>query len=157
LRTEARAKIPASSGLCAGDAHPDNFGFLKFNTTVLYAFNDLDDSGHCPLALDALRYITAVRLYFDADLAETAAKRYVKVLNGEIWEADARQDVDKIRKDFGPDFSARRDDKLAELTKHDPLKLLGDDLEKVSDATRSTISSAVTKALPGAKVLDVAF
>src|SRR5262249_59112239 len=97
LRTEARAKIPAARGLCVGDAHPDNFGFLKFDTTMLYAFNDLDDSGHCPVALDALRYITAVRLFFDKDLAETAAKRYVKVLKGEISEADAHQDVDKIR------------------------------------------------------------
>lgn len=155
LRPSALAKIPAGSGLCFGDAHPDNFGFLRLEDTTLYAYNDLDDSGHCPVALDALRFVTAVRLYFGKDLAEAAADRYVKVLSGERTIADAKTDVAKLRDERAPDFDARRGDKLGEVVAGDAL-ILGDGVVAASAATRKEVSTAVTRALPGLTVLDVA-
>ncbi len=51
-----------TTALCYGDPHFENFGFINFEKETRYVFNDLDDSGICPLPLDALRYFTS--LYF---------------------------------------------------------------------------------------------
>ena len=55
-------KPPGRIGVCYGDAHPNNFGFVLFGKQLSYVYNDLDDSGPCPAAFDALRYFTALRL-----------------------------------------------------------------------------------------------
>jgi hypothetical protein len=153
LKPGARAKIPSARGLCLGDAHPDNFGFLKFDQKVEYSFNDLDDSGNCPLGLDALRFVTAVRLYFDGDLAKTAAKRYVSVLRGDTTEADARHDIIKVRDDNQPDFAERRTDKLGDLVKQDTIKV-DDGMSSISEPTRKAVFDAATRVFPTITPLD---
>jgi len=155
LRPRGLAKIPAGSGVCFGDAHPDNFGFLRFDDVTLYAYNDLDDSGRCRVAVDALRFVTAVRLTFDRSMVEAATKRYVKVLSGETSEADARDDVARLLGEHAPRFESRREEKLGELTTGDAL-VLGDGVVPVGAATRTAVEGAVTGALPGTRVLDVA-
>lgn len=156
LKGSARSKIPAGTGLCFGDPHPDNFGFLKFDSNVLYGFNDLDDSGTCPVALDALRYVTAVSLYFgDKDLVESVAKRYVEVLTGSVKDTDVVKDWRKLRDDHAPNFGDRRADKLDELMKGDAL-LLGENLSSPTAAERTAITDIVTRTQPGTTVLDVA-
>ena len=37
LTGDARAKIGSAVGICLGDPHPDNFGFLRLGRRVLYA------------------------------------------------------------------------------------------------------------------------
>ena len=68
---------------CFGDAHPENFGFLLFDSTVRYTFNDLDDSGPCPFELDVLRYFSTLSLYEeDRDLVLQAINTYIEVFAG---------------------------------------------------------------------------
>jgi hypothetical protein len=154
LKASALSKIPVGSSLCFGDAHPDNFGFLELEGSTRYAYNDLDDSGHCPVALDALRYVTAVHLKFDKDLAKVAADRYVKVLRGAMSEADATQDVARVRADHAPLMAEHRAAKLKELVADGHL-VLGDGVVPVFPSARSAVSEAVATALPGLVVLDV--
>lgn len=69
--------------LCLGDAHPENFGFLDFNEGTRFVFNDLDDSGVCPLEFDILRYFTSLRLAFsDPQIFSSIIKEYVEVFGG---------------------------------------------------------------------------
>jgi len=55
-------RVPGGTGVVMGDAHLQNFGFIKTAGGTEYVFNDFDDSGHGPVAIDALRYFTALRL-----------------------------------------------------------------------------------------------
>lgn len=69
--------------LCLGDAHPENFGFMSISGQTVYVFNDLDDSGVCPIEFDILRYFASVELAFqDRGLLEKAALEYSQVLSG---------------------------------------------------------------------------
>jgi hypothetical protein len=51
----------ARQGLCAGDPHLENFGFLYIADTR-FTINDLDDVAPCPLNADALRLFIGHRL-----------------------------------------------------------------------------------------------
>lgn len=73
--------------LCLGDPHPENFGFIGFDQGARFVFNDLDDSGECPVGADALRYFTALRLSESApterDLLEEAISLYARLVQRE--------------------------------------------------------------------------
>lgn len=80
--------------LCLGDAHPENFGFMNFSGKTLYVFNDLDDSGVCPIEFDILRYFTSLDLAFrDASLSEKMAREYSEVLSGQKSAAHLEKDL----------------------------------------------------------------
>tara|TARA_R110000868_G_scaffold42681_5_gene144048 strand:- start:5726 stop:6826 length:1101 start_codon:yes stop_codon:yes gene_type:complete len=72
--TKVPSQIPLA--LCLGDAHPENFGFLLFKDTTQYVFNDLDEAGACPIALDALRYFTSLRMMGLSQREVAAYTRY---------------------------------------------------------------------------------
>lgn len=71
------------AGWCIGDAHPENFGILLLSSgKPMFTVNDVDDAGPCPLAIDALRFFVAVRLY-DKDINLKKLHRvYLNSLNG---------------------------------------------------------------------------
>jgi hypothetical protein len=69
-------------GMCLGDSHPENFGFLKMTDGTRFAFNDLDDSGPCPIGFDAARYFAALSLLFhDDNLTAQAIAQYTATIN----------------------------------------------------------------------------
>jgi hypothetical protein len=59
------SKVPGGESVGFGDAHLNNFGFLHLQGKTLFAYNDLDDSGICPTAFDAVRYFTIARLFLE--------------------------------------------------------------------------------------------
>lgn len=68
---------------CYGDPHPENFGFLNFAQEAHYVFNDLDDSGHCPVGLDILRYFSALRLTISNEqVIQRLAEVFVQTVEG---------------------------------------------------------------------------
>ena len=69
-------RIPGTEGVCFGDAHPDNFGFLSISGTTKYVYNDLDDSGYCSPAADTARWLAVVRLSYPSQ-ADAALSQYV--------------------------------------------------------------------------------
>lgn len=51
------------NGLCMGDAHLENFGFLFQTAKVsIFAPNDVDDFDRCPLVMDLMRLLVSVEL-----------------------------------------------------------------------------------------------
>jgi hypothetical protein len=71
-------------GPCFGDPHPENFGYLAFTSGFEYTYNDVDDSGACPVAFDALRYFTTLKMTVkDKPLEAELRRAYVRFLNGE--------------------------------------------------------------------------
>ncbi len=85
---------PGKVGPCFGDAHPENFGFIWYGSEDFrYLYNDLDDSGACPVAFDALRYFTALKLFWGKDdLEKKVREDYVKALS-----QDEKLDSDSIK------------------------------------------------------------
>jgi hypothetical protein len=63
LGTLPAARVPGAETVCAGDPHPDNFGWLDEGRSF-FGLNDFDDSGDCPVAFDALRFLAGVELDF---------------------------------------------------------------------------------------------
>lgn len=58
------------SGLCLGDAHLENFGFL-YNPTLKksqFTLNDFDDVSQCPLILDIVRLYIGHKIILDQNL-----------------------------------------------------------------------------------------
>lgn len=128
-------QIPGQEGLCLGDAHPANFGFLHLGQASIFAYNDLDDSGYCPIAYDALRFFTAVRLWFQDDaLTQDVLEKYVDTVKDPTrastlprslypdWERKAAKDLDKYTnqnqfkyEDNGLTFIAASDSQRANI------------------------------------------
>lgn len=136
--------------MCAGDAHPGNFGFQRLGGKTRFVYNDFDDSGYCPVSYDAVRYFAALRIFFDDD-----------ELNDKILEAyvDAVKDSKRAKtldEESLPDWSDVRAKGLETYTSGKQF-LLVEDLRATSKAVRSAVTAAVAKVgwLAGAQVLDV--
>ncbi|MBC7660445.1 MAG: DUF2252 family protein [Chitinophagaceae bacterium] len=80
----AKVKDPGSIGPCFGDAHIDNFGYIRFaDNQWHYTYNDLDDVGDCPVIFDALRYFTTLSLLLNDPVSEKKVRdAYIEFLNG---------------------------------------------------------------------------
>jgi len=65
-----------------GDAHLENFGYNVFaDRKVMFVYNDFDDSGYCPVGLDAVRYFTVLRLLnVDDKKIKQLIKHYAKLV-----------------------------------------------------------------------------
>lgn len=78
----AFAPVMNDRGFCVGDAHLENFGtVIDAQGGALFTLTDLDDSGPCPLYMDALRFFTSA-LMNDSDADVSALVRaYQEGLN----------------------------------------------------------------------------
>ncbi|MBS2023912.1 MAG: DUF2252 family protein [Deltaproteobacteria bacterium] len=112
------AHVPGGEDLCLGDAHPENFGFQDLGSgDTIFAPNDFDDSGYCPVAFDALRFFTALRLQTgDVALVSDAVDQYVAVLQ----DAKAETTVDGA---LFPDFAKVHKKQLGKETSGDKFDL----------------------------------
>lgn len=133
-------------GLCFGDAHIENFGFVVFeNNKVEYVFNDFDDAEYCPIGLDILRYLVSLKLYEDSvnqsktqELISTIVESYVKHLDKKIQT----EDISDIAK-FDP---AKDNEKnLRKYTKNKAFQAGNDQrsLRRVGQETREEISKGI--------------
>ena len=135
-RVDARRILPPE-GLCFGDAHPDNFGFLSIVGATKFVFNDLDDSGYCPLALDFARFLAVVRLMFPTAQAplkapvEDALAQYVDA----VFDPTLGTAIDPS---FVPDMAAVAARALDKATTAGKLKLDVDVLAP-TDAERAEL------------------
>lgn len=94
------------TGLCYGDAHVANFGFIEGKDgQARLLYNDLDDSGICPVLLDALRYFTSVRFLDDEDEVKKLISLYISIVNG-------KEDAVGIKSRFEPNFKKMRKEVL---------------------------------------------
>lgn len=82
LASLPKKRLPGGEALCHGDPKFDNFGWTLVDGLALFAPNDFDDSGYCPVAADALRYLVATSLWFDdSALDDVALSAYVDTVD----------------------------------------------------------------------------
>ncbi len=70
------------NGLCAGDPHLENFGFI-YDGRANFTLNDLDDAGPCSLNADAMRLFLGLRLVSPIT-AEDFLAEYKSGLEGHV-------------------------------------------------------------------------
>lgn len=123
---------------CLGDPHFDNFGFLLFEQGTRYVFNDLDDSGLCPLPLDALRYFTSLYFFsFSHDHIEKFISDYVSLLSED-------QEVPEIPDSLVEDLEEKRLKNLEKYTEQNKFKTDSDFLPlslEMSEQIKSALTS----------------
>jgi hypothetical protein len=152
-RALATTHDPAPAGgeaLCLGDAHPGNFGFLSLEGKTRFAYNDLDDSGYCPVGYDALRYFTALWMFFgDEALVRDIVERYVDVVK------DAAR-ASGVPSSLLPKWNKVREKGLSEHVRGG--KLVGDELVPASAAEKSAITKLFAREprLRGVRIVDIA-
>lgn len=150
LKQAPAARRLGRETMCAGDAHPGNFGFQRLGGKTRFIYNDFDDSGYCPVAYDALRYFVALRIFFDDDdVNDSVLEAYVDVVK-DPSRAEA------LDKDLLPDWGDVRAKGLETYTSGQKFLLEGD-LHAPSKSARTAVTAAVAKVawLKGAQVLDV--
>lgn len=76
------SKFNARPGLCAGDAHLENFGFIANGKTPIFTINDMDDITSCSLNADLMRLFIAQRLIHKELKAEAFLTHYQNGLKG---------------------------------------------------------------------------
>ena len=131
-----RQRVPGGEGLCVGDAHPANFGFLEFEGRTVFGYNDLDDPGYCAVAIDAARYFTALRLLSrDEGLIAGLAAQYVEVVR------DPQRAVAPPVQ-LAPDWRAIRERAAAKETEQGHL-VTDDKSTPVDAATRAALVAAL--------------
>jgi hypothetical protein len=141
---------PGAEALCVGDAHPANFGFLHLGGKTVFGYNDLDDSGSCPVAYDALRYFIALKLLTGDDgMVKDILERYV----------DAVKDPSRgsgVPKSTEPDWGKVASKGLGENTKGD--KIVGSEVGAPQASDKAAVLAALAgdARTKGLKVLDVA-
>lgn len=137
--------------LCLGDTHPENFGFIQFTSHVRFVYNDLDDSGVCPLEYEILRYFTSATLAFNDDaLIKSLLEEYVAVVN-------RKKEPDVISEKLVPDLNKKRKKLLNQYTDLKS-KLTGKDLIIIAPETKKILLQELKKA-PSFKtiaILDIA-
>ena len=147
----APTKIIGQEGLCFGDAHPDNFGFIHIGGRTKFVFNDLDDSGYCPVALDAARYFAILRLYFDdSGLTKDVLEQYVDT----VKDLSRAKDIDAA---LLPDWNQVALDELAQSVANGKL-VFGGEVSAPSPSERAAVVTLVQgdARLAASTVLDVA-
>ncbi len=135
--------VPTGSpiGYCFGDAHLANFGFIEAkNGSANFLYNDLDDSGICPVALDALRYFTSLRLSGTDDDVKKYISLYSKMLSGS-------EQFRAIPKSFIPNFQAVREETLKKETKQNKFDRGAGDFHDVDPNIATTVAQAVAVVL----------
>lgn len=147
-------RIPGSIGICLGDAHPNNFGFMRLGARTVFSLNDLDDSGRGPVALDAARYFAVLRTMFsDPELTRKAIKKYADVVRHP-------EEAVSIERELLPAWSKVDQHDLKKPIDHDRL-ITGDatGLQPIPDQTKAGLRKLLehTAELEPCRFLDAAF
>jgi hypothetical protein len=135
-------------GPCFGDPHPENFGFLVFEENLEFTYNDVDDSGACPVAFDALRYFTTLKVMAKDSVLEADLRRaYVHFLNGEELK-------DKPSISLRPEISAAHN-KMLSKTKKNKIKMEGP-LKPLASSKAQSLFALLQAQCAGCQFLDAA-
>lgn len=100
--------LKARQGMCAGDPHLENFGFIASGAEPLFTINDLDDVTTCSLNADLMRLFIAQRLMNPAIKSEAFLANYAAGMSGR--ECVQPKFIKKLAKDSvkkGKDLSKK--------------------------------------------------
>ena len=152
LGTIPASRVPGAETVCAGDPHPDNFGWLD-EGGVFFGLNDFDDSGDCPVAFDALRFLAGTEL----DLG--SAKLTADALASYVASVSSGKPDTTVDSSLAPSFSRATKKTLAADVDGTSFILSSDTkLSTLDDDTRAAVRAwfAREPRLAGATLLDLA-
>ena len=100
------------SGMCAGDAHAENFGFIHVTNakgeTPVFTINDMDDMTKCNLDADLLRLIISHQMAGTKLTTEQILKSYSQGLSG-AQKCEEPAYIKKLRKNASPGKALKED------------------------------------------------
>lgn len=135
------------AAFCYGDPHPENFGFVSFAQVSEYVFNDLDDSGYCPIGLDILRYFSALRLTIsDENMIKRLTDVFVQTVQGKEIEEFIFEK---------PDLRDENIKNLKKYTANDQI-LEKKNVVLIKKSEKQRVIKELTAQLPKFKILDIA-
>lgn len=136
---------------CLGDSHLENFGFMNFKGTTQFVFNDLDDSGPCPLEYDVLRYFVALDMAFsDKVLTNEMIEEYIAVVNN-------KKIAESLPASSFPDLQKKQKKNVAKYTDGKQFIAHGDlILLPATQKTNLLAELAKVPLLSSVKILDLA-
>lgn len=135
--------FPGNIGPCLGDAHPENYGFVWFGgEDFRYLYNDVDDIAPCPVAFDALRYFTALKIWSsDDELVDQLRNYYISVLKGTNASADSVAG-------YKPKREALEKDVRDSLLEDGTFKIEGT-ISAIEEATKTSLYAALAPLIKG--------
>jgi hypothetical protein len=107
-RSVKNEDLKARRGMCAGDPHLENFGFISGLAEPIFTINDLDDVTACSLNADLMRLFIAQRLINPSITSDKFLANYGTGLNGS--ECVQPKFIKKLAKDAvkkGKDLSKK--------------------------------------------------
>ncbi|MBS1969795.1 MAG: DUF2252 family protein [Bdellovibrionales bacterium] len=137
------------AGLCVGDAHAENFGFLvQQNGASKFTVNDFDDFGPCPVAYDLYRFMMSSTLYDSTLDVGRVFDMYMKGLMGEqVAPPPVIQNMLATSQSRGDSISPKK------LTGSN---LVRDDLtSEVTPQVREAVRVALLGFAPSSRILDI--
>lgn len=81
-RSVSSRELKNRKGMCAGDPHLENFGFIANGDSPIFTINDLDDVTSCSLNADLMRLYIGQRLISPNLKADAFLAQYNSGLNG---------------------------------------------------------------------------
>ena len=135
-----------------GDAHHENFGFVRVGNRTIYAVTDFDDGGSGLVSEDAAHYFTELRLQFGKKLVRKAIEQYAAAV------ADPSAEV-AIDPSLEPDWADTMKKDLERTVKGKKFNYKdNEDLRPLRRGQRTAIDAAVANdpRLSKMKILDVA-
>ncbi len=131
------AAIANDTGVCIGDAHPENFGvILNDRGESVFTVNDVDDATPGPIFSDFLRLLAGISIYSPSTPLTPLVQTYVDALQGRMAPTSTLVAA-AIQKSQSKGFSIAR-------------KELRSDSELKRDATANELSPAERNALVSA-------
>lgn len=160
LERVPEAHVPGRRGICYGDAHLENFGFLRsVKGPMVFVANDLDDAGPGEVGLDALRWAVSLAL------SGMRARQLAPLLRHYAAAAcDARAAGTPLPAELVPDVDEVIQKRLAKLVRvtagKGPALVRGEEtgLSAVDASERALVTEAFEREadLSGLKLCDVA-
>ncbi|MBH46777.1 MAG: hypothetical protein CME71_01260 [Halobacteriovorax sp.] len=144
--TKVPKQVPLA--LCLGDAHPENFGFILFKERTDYVFNDLDEAGVCPIALDALRYFTSLRMM---GLSQRQTSRYTRYYISKLSKPSS---APRLPSNLLENLEKKRKKNLSKYTEDSRFKA-HEDFDLLSQQEKADLLATIKNKLSHLKVFDI--
>lgn len=133
----------------AGDAHPENFGFLVMeDDEVKFTFNDVDDTVTAPAALDLVRFLASIRVFRSNFALKPILRAYRDGLEKDFESTGVLDDLEEKAVDGGSEPAKKFLDEDGKLNRSMP------EVVKTDEALASVIRSRLPSLLPGAEVKE---
>jgi len=141
-------------GWVSGDPHPGNFAIIQVEGKLKLLPVDLDDAGRGPLVLDITKLLGMLKVFNPELKAKQVTQSYLDGLAGKriAFPEKYREFRDMTK----TDYEAIVAEYVGKKQKNGKFKLKEGEIEAATRTQKDKVKTLVSKAIPGAKIQDVA-